>query len=320
MRSKSNYLNLFLKIILIFFPIGIYAQNYHSELNLKLDNDYYVSSDLDRYYTHGSFLNFRHSLKLDSVKSPFLKKIVELELGQKIYNPYWSNAPDVKKHDRPFAGYAYLAAGINWFGKKNNLIKANVQLGILGPASQAEKVQTAFHNFLNAYYGVKGWEYQVKNELILNLEMAYIKEIINLKKSFFDIHYLGQAHLGNFNTNLQTGAIFRLGKLNQIAQSSLFSSRLGRENNKAPFEIFFVYQPQINLALYDASIQGGLFRSDKGPVTYAIRPLVFQQVLGFYSAYQRFAFKYLVTFKSREVKSSATPYYYGSISLSYLFR
>ncbi|RZK49903.1 MAG: lipid A deacylase LpxR family protein [Pedobacter sp.] len=308
-----------LPCLFIFLSVFSFAQNYQSEVNLKLDNDFYIAFKQDRYYTHGTFVEYKHALNLDTNRSSYTKKILALELGQKIYNPYWSNAPDVNLHDRPFAGYAYIGGGIRWIKKNETQIRGNIQVGIIGPGSFAEEVQTGFHKLLNAYYPVSGWDYQVKNELILNFELEYLRKAYKSTNSPFDIHYIGNVQLGNFNTALQAGAVFRFGKFNPLESSSLFNTRISKNGIRTKPEIFFYYQPQLQATIFDASIQGGLLRSDKGPVTFKPKTLVFQQVLGLNAAYQRLGFKYLVTFKTKEVNSNAHSYYYGSFILSYLF-
>jgi len=70
---------------------------------------------------------------------------------------------------------------------------------------------------------------------------------------------------------------------------------------------------------YDATIQGGLFRSDKGPVTFGIKNWVYSQQIGFNFAWGRLSSKIIVTLKTKEVESAAKAYHYASGAFAYHF-
>jgi lipid A 3-O-deacylase len=308
--QRSSLLIGFIQLLCYAYFVGLaYAQNYRSEFGFKIDNDYLINSEKDRYYTHGMYIHFNNALNVDPSKTYFDKKLLELEIGQKIYNPFWSNAPDINTHDRPFSGYSYAAAGMKWFKNEDHMIASKLEVGVIGPSSKAQNVQSSFHKLLKTYYPVAGWEYQIKDELVLNFNLKYFKKIT--QKRIIDLHYFGDAQVGNFNTNLSLGGLFRFGKFNPINQSLMFNSRINNKTHTKvqKTEIFFFYQPQLYLAIYDASIQGGLFRKDKGPITFDLKPFVFHQTFGVDIAHQRFGFKYAMSFITNEVKSNAKPYY-----------
>lgn len=287
-----------------------------------LDNDFYIAFQQDRYYTTGTFGYFRHALKQDTSNQKIEKKILEIEGGQKIYNAFWSHAPDVTTHDRPFAGYLYAGAGLGWFYKSEAILKVSAQLGILGPSSLAEQIQTGFHKLINAYWAVEGWDYQVKDEVALNLELSYQHLFYRTNRKLFDFSGSSGVLLGNTFSGANAGVLIRFGKLNPFDDSSYANSRIKNkvgDDKKSKLEFFLFTKPQLNFAAYDATIQGGLFRSDKGPVTFGIKNWVYSQQIGLNFAANRFTGKYIVTLKTKEVESTASAYHYGSFAFSYRF-
>lgn len=287
------------------------------------DNDLYIAFKQDRYYTNGNFAHFRHALKQENLNPKIEKKILDFELGHKVYNPFWSHVPDPNMHDRPFAAYAYASAGVNLFYKNESILKASAQLGIIGPSALGKEVQTEFHEkILKAYYTVEGWEYQVKDEIGLNLDLSYQSLFYRTSNHLVDVSGATSLLIGNTLSGINVGLLFRFGNLNPFYESSYANSRIKNkqgDHSKTPLEFYLFTKPQLNFAAYDATIQGGLFRSDKGPVTFGLRHWVYSQQIGVNFAWKRLSAKYIVTLKTREVKSQADAYHYGSAVFAYHF-
>ncbi|RZK43610.1 MAG: lipid A deacylase LpxR family protein [Pedobacter sp.] len=312
--------SILLILVLTATSFSSHSQSYKNEIGFMTDNDFYIAFKQDRYYTTGTFAYFRRALNQENVDPKFEKKILDLEIGQKIYNAFWSHAPDVTTHDRPFAGYLYGGAGLSWFNKDESILKASAQLGILGPGAMGEEVQSSFHKLINAYYSVEGWDYQVKNEIALNLDFSYQRLLFSTKNRLVDVSGSTNVLLGNTFSGANAGVLIRFGKMNSFFESSYSNSRLKNnqgDNRKPDFELFLFTKPQVNFAAYDATIQGGLFRSDKGPVTFGIKNWVYSQQIGFNLAIDRLTTKFIVTLKTNEVESAAKNYHYGSIVFTY---
>ena len=116
--------------------------------------------------------------------------------------------------------------------------------------------------------------------------------------------------------------MFRTGNLNQLFHSasteSMVSNRTSSKN-LTEREFFFYARPILHYVAYNATIQGGLFRDDKGPVVYDEKAMVFSQQAGIIYAKRRWTADFSLMFKSREVKSVAKPHQYGSAALYYRF-
>jgi len=315
-----KYTGFYLFLFLSFFSTLIYAQNFKNELGLKSDNDSYLGQGSDRYYTNGLFLNFRHALDQQKLPQGIEKKTYEITLGQKMFNPYSGYAPDPASQDRPFAGYLYAEGAMNWFYSNESILKTSVQVGTTGKNSLAEAGQELLHRVIG-FYDLEGWDYQIKNELALNLSAQYTRLLGRVADNAVEFSFEGYANLGTTFTGAGAGLLFRTGSLNQLFNSAYTNAVIGNNAKTKALvkrEFFFYAKPQLNLVGYDATIQGSLFNNDS-PVTFGQKPLVFAQQLGVDYSSQRFTFDFGVIFKTKEVKSVARAHQWGSISMFYRF-
>lgn len=305
---------------LLFLSSFVKAQTYKNEIGLKSDNDSYLGQGSDRYYTNGLFFNFRHATDQQKLKEGLEKKTYEIAVGQKMFNPYSGYAPDPLRQDRPFAGYLYIEGAMNLFYSNESILKTSAQIGTTGPNSLAEDGQKLLHDTFG-FYDIEGWNYQIKNELAVNLAAQYTKLLTRTADNNFDFSFEGYANLGTTFSGAGAGILFRAGNINQLFNSAYTNAVVGNNaKTKAVVkrEFFFYAKPQLNVIAYDATIQGSLFNNNS-PVTFDQKPVVFAQQLGIDYSSQRFTGDFGVIFKTKELKSSARAHQYGSISMAYRF-
>lgn len=300
------------------------AQNYKHEISGALENDVYIAFRQDRYYTHGTLLHYRFAPDLPSgstrkINSNLEKITAEFEVGQKIFTPYYASAPDPKLHDRPFTGYLFAAAALNRFYKNENMFGVRIEAGMIGEAARGKEAQESFHKTFGIYEP-KGWEYQLKSEFGLNLKLDYQNLLIRSANERFDMTFVSSALVGSTFSGANIGMMLRIGKMNplyrSVSNNTLISSNSSESRSG---ELFLFTVPRINYVAYDATIQGGLFREDKGPVIFDAQKLVYSQQVGLGFSAQRWSVGYTVMFRGKEVKSAAKPYYYASGFLAYRF-
>jgi lipid A 3-O-deacylase len=309
-----------LLLFLLFISIGVHSQTYKSELGLRSDNDSYLGQGSDRYYTNGLFFNFRHALDQQNLPQGLEKKTYEISLGQKLFNPYSGDAPDPATQDRPFAGYLYAEGAMNWFYSNESIIKASAQIGTTGKNSLGEAGQKLLHNTFG-FYDIAGWDYQIKNELVLNLSGQYTKLLTRIADNAVEFSFEGYANLGTTFTGAGAALLFRTGSLNQLFNSAYTNAVIGNHAKTKALvkrEFFFYAKPQLNFVAYDATIQGSLFNNNS-PVTFSQKPLVFAQQIGADYSSQRFTVDFSVIFKTKEIKSTAKAHQWGSLGLFYRF-
>lgn len=310
------------KLILLLCFIGttnVWGQTHSSEIGLQTDNDAYLTQGSDKYYTNGFFLHYRHALKT-SDNSLLQNKVVGFELGQKIFNAQAGRIPEARYIDRPIAGYLYAGANLNLLYKNESNLKFGAQLGIIGPASLAQEAQTFIHNTFGLY-PIDGWQFQIKNSVQVNLSAEYNKLLT--RASWIDLSLTSYANIGTGFNGAGAGPLVRIGNFNQLFNS--FSTQsTAIVNTVKPLhkqEFFFYYKPQFNLVAYDATIQGGIFKSPAiyPEITGKIKPAIFSQEFGLAYAGGRWILNAAAHTRSKESNYMLTPHKWGSVTILYRF-
>jgi hypothetical protein len=219
--------------------------------------------------------------------------------------------------DRPITAYLYAGASKHWFYRSENSLSLGVQVGTIGPNALGRQAQEFIHK-LGGFYPPRGWEYQLKNEIGLNFNMAYTHFLQRSPFKKLDLSINTGVNLGNTYSGLSTGFTLRTGRMNALNSTAYNRSNLSDASSTNEF--FFFAKPQIDWVAYDASISGGLFRKDKGPITFNSKPWVLSQEFGLVFAQKRWSAQLSYTFKTQEINSPAKAHQFGSISTYYQFK
>lgn len=315
----------FISFILHYFiisPIAAYSQqnSYRYEIGFKSENDVYLAIKQDRYYTNGLFLFFKKAIK-PSEKDSLLKKIWGISVAQKIFNPHSGKIYNPYTIDRPFAGYLYGSANLQWLFKNEKSLKTELQFGFIGPSSFAEQTQNFYHKVFD-FYDLSGWDYQVGNEFSVNTAVNYHQKIFRTNNHKYDISLPAELRLGNTFLGIKTGLLLRVGNLNPFYHSVSTGSNLSAKAEKydKQSEFFFFLEPALDVVFYDATISGGMFSTDKDEITFDTKPFVLSQKLGVAYSKKRWNLGLSFIFKTREVKSTASSHKYGIVDVGYRFR
>ncbi|MBC8053269.1 MAG: lipid A deacylase LpxR family protein [Sphingobacteriaceae bacterium] len=313
-RVASTYL------ICVLFTVTAFGQapNYKSEFGFRSDNDSFLAYGQDQYYTNGLFISYRHALKQENLHSKIAKKIWEIEAGQYLFNPFTGKIVNQSLVDRPFAAYLYAGGKFTWFLKTEQIIDISLNAGTIGPDAQGEEVQKGLHDVIG-FYPIMGWEYQVNNEVGVNTSLKYSDLIARTGGN--DLSLNTYLNLGNTFTGAGIGILYRTGQINDFLSSVSNNSRISNSiNDSIPRkELFFFTRPMLNFVGYDATIQGGLFTNNKGPVTFDPKRFQYSHEIGVNYAVNRWTLNFSVLFKSRDVKTQRKPHQYGSVMMYYRF-
>src|SRR5688572_10267318 len=113
----------------ICFGCSTMAQDKWSTLQQQLtivsENDNYTFRLKDRYYTNGLML--RYSRALNKTSPAIHKKVLSIEVGQKIFNPYQQDEMFAATLDRPFTGLLYIQGGFSYFSSKGHMWRWHLQ-------------------------------------------------------------------------------------------------------------------------------------------------------------------------------------------------
>lgn len=306
---------------------GAYAQSHRNEIGIETDDDSYLLQGSDRYYTAGTFIYYNHGLKVDSA-SHLQNKVLGFTIGQKLYTPQsgsidYGMGDDVRLIDRPFAAYLYAGATLNLLYKDESNLKLSAQIGVVGPAAYGKQTQQTIHQWFGLYHP-SGWEYQIDNNAELNLSAEYNRLLA--RGDWADISLASYANLGNGFTGAGIGPMIRLGNFNQLFNSESTQSTAIRSQNFKPLhdhELFFYYKPQLNVVLYDATVQGSLFGT-KSPtsmeITRSPERFMFSNQLGLGYSGKRFVLDVAAVFHTKDVTTAQTSEQWGDVTLLYRFR
>lgn len=312
----------------VFFAVEVSAQSHSTEIGVQTDDDSYLLQGSDRYYTAGTFIYYRHALKIKSTDTASLRnKVLGFEAGQKIFTPQSGSIADnngidqPSLIDRPFAAYLYIGSTLNFLYNNESNLKIGAQLGFVGPDAFGRQVQSFVHdNF--GFYHPSGWEYQINNEFELNLSAEYNRLLARVP--WADVSLASYANLGNGFTGAGLGPLLRLGSFNQLFNSVSTQSTVTRGNVTGllqKHELFFYYKPQLNYVAYDATIQGGLFDNHAGlEITKDKEPFIFSNQLGLAFTTNRFVFDIAAIFHTLDDKEMVQSHQWGSITGLYRFK
>jgi lipid A 3-O-deacylase len=307
----------------------LYAQHslksYNKELTVITENDNYNFTLRDRYYTNGLFFRFNWLAK-KTTDSSLLKTINRVETGQMLYNSYY-NRHSVEMvlttMDRPYAGWLYASYGQTKIYSNQDVLMYDGVLGVVGPAALGKQVQTGFHRLLKLY-DIYGWEYQVKNEIGLNASVQYYRSLVKKKPGQnLTLHAVRRAMLGNTFTNASAGLLLKFGKTEQEENSTYWCGRLGDPHEKSvhKLEALFFLEPTLMAQAYNATVQGGLFRSDKGLYISHLNPVIYLVKGGAVISTRQAALSITYTLKQKEAKSMIDKMeFYGAFGVSFRFR
>lgn len=311
---------LFCFIFLFFSTISLCQEKFSKEISLITDNDLYVSTNRDRYYTSGIFLTYRHLIKNTNKK--LAKKIFEWQLGHKMFTPHKPIVRFLIEHDRPFAAYLYSSLNIKRIYKKNKILNTSLQLGIIGPSALGDEIQNSIHN-IYGFREVTGWKYQIENALGLNFGTEYVHFLGKDTSNTFDASWVSSANVGTVFTDISSGLHLRLSflSLQKIQNSIAFNTNLNNtnSNDKRQIESFFFFKPTLRYALYDATLQGS-FLNTSSMITKELVPVVFNMELGYKFTANRFNFGYVFNYNTSKSKNLRYSYgnKYGTIIVNYL--
>lgn len=319
---KIGFSTLYLFLFSGYYLIAQSSGTFNKQISIAHENDGLAFRGTDGYYTSGIFINYS---TLGKIKNAGINKIInEYEIGQKIYTPGIREVFVIKELDRPITGYLYGSYNQTRFFKGNTFLKLGISAGTVGPAALGKEVLDLFHPLIkiNSEFWAWMFEYKLKNELGINLNGSYAFSILEPQNAgIFQITPVSSLTLGTTFTNIKQSVLFQIGKHNTMVESSFWNARLYNDNSKPNDkpEYFLYYQPELTYQLYNATVQGGLFRNDKGKLVSQNKSIVLLHKIGATLARSRYSVGVSINFPGKEAKLQRTSHAYGGFQLGYRF-
>lgn len=284
-----HFLNLGLLLLLqvAFESIGYSQQQDSSYFQFTYANDYFTSSDW--YYTQGVRVEYGSGRWTGFA-------------AREGYTPTSLRNEKARPNDRPYAGLTYFGLRTtslsSWLSGR---LTTEYIAGFIGPASGGKQEQTYIHRETGNIIP-QGWDDQIANDLLLNVNARY--DIGLYSTRFINIEAGAEARLGTFRT--------RAGLNSSISIGLLESSPTQRRSAIIALRI----QPQAYVAIYDATLLGGVF-NDNSPYTIpysAFAKTVGRFTVGLDGRLGRFGLSFEHTYTTREY-AGAQPHAWGTASI-----
>ena len=180
-----------------------------SAVSLRADNDFFLfwrapRARTDHEYTHGTSVVTRR-VRTDTAAGT--TRWTEVQISQRIYTPTLWNAPG---GERPFAGWLATTASAGWADSSTARV-VSVALGVVGPPSGAERVQTWVHQMRG--HPVTGWEGQLATETLAGIggRVVRYRPAVRAGALGADVSVSAGADAGNGYTGADAGARVRAG-------------------------------------------------------------------------------------------------------------
>lgn len=307
-----------LTALLLIFNSCIAQKTPHTEITFRNDNDLYLFNKQDQYYTNGLFFNIRRPVDSISLSSKEKNRLWGITMGQKMYNAYTAQIHHIDEVDRPITAYLFLAANLDRYFNNESFLSFSGEIGTIGQRALGRQFQERIHKVLNLYE-IAGWEYQLQNAIGLDATVQYGRLLYRNKFHWFDISAHMEATLGINHTRMAVAPTLRWGSINSLHQSAYWGSRLQSRKTTIKQELFVYLKPKLNMVIYDATMQGGLFRQDKGPVTYLPTRWVLSNQFGVMYAHRSLTINLQYIFNTRELPEMFFRHQYGSLGFSYRY-
>lgn len=284
-----------------------------SYFRFHYDNDYFTKSD--EYYSQGITLDFVHpAIKISPISKLLWKPFNSvpqygISLNLLGYTPTSIASDSILVGDRPFnASISLQTFSVQVDEIRHRQISTAFSLGVTGPAALGYEIQYNIHKWTKNPLP-HGWEYQVRNDLIINYQLNYEKQIVAVANNFL-LNTAVEARLGTLNTRLSGGLNFIAGRFNKRFTQMT--------SNKRKAEYYFYAQGRMHIIGYDASMQGGLLNR-KSPYVISGRDInraTFQADAGIIVNFRKLYLSYTQSFLTKEFRTGKY-HRWGGISVGF---
>ncbi len=255
----------------------------------------------DRYYSSGIHAEFSAPVfkksPINKILIPHSKDAVcyySVSLVHNIYTPEKIFTTRVPILDHPYVSYLLLGSSKQAYNKKRRSMHySELQIGVMGPISGGEYLQTRLHENISFADPAEGWDSQIQNDLCIQYTAIFEKGVIALP--WFETNAFFGGRIGVPHTDANVGAYMRWGIFDDYFQGKAV-------DGQSDFQIWFYLSGQLYLVNYNASLQGGTYNQDNVHILYSINKYLYHLKFGGAAVYKSFKLEV-----SQEVRSPEFP-------------
>lgn len=281
-------------------PVGVY---------LTMENDCFKGPQSDDDYTHGTCIEARDGLW-------------SYKLGQNMYAPHDLKREDHIEGDRPYAGIIYGGVGREILFAEDSLFThyAELDFGMIGPASMCRETQTMIHKLLDCKKPM-GWSNQLHNEFVVNGQwwtkynwyvwdyIALVPRVGTLFGTIQDAAEVGFDIKVGWNLRNDVG--------NQILLSAAQAERGSSWLDDLSAWAFVGCDERYYL--YNHFLEGTLFGNRDNDLRVDIEPFVFEWRCGAAVQFRSFYASYYIVYREKEFRTQKTRPDYGGFCIGWTF-
>ncbi len=314
-------------------------------LGLYLENDLFAGTD--QHYTSGVKISWSsrdlEKLSDSPYSSVFLpvfdllpyinekeyQKNLVFEFGQNIYTPVDTDAEELQRDDRPYAGWLYLGVGVVWKDAKvrNSLV---FDIGVIGEWSYAEETQRLIHD-VRGFDSPQGWDNQLENEVAfgLNYERTWRLTAHERRDGLnWEMLPFAGAALGTVKIHANVGSEFRIGwnlpddfgtpAIDSAAPTStpVDGDQAAHRRARYDFGVYLFARADGRAVARNIFLDGNTYR-DSHSVGH--RPFVADLSAGAAMNYKNTKLAYALVYRTKEFDEQEDEQVFGTLSLNWTF-
>jgi hypothetical protein len=311
-------------IFLVLFSASAFAED---AISLYLENDSRTlkpNHKTDRHYTHGTkfvyltqpnwqWLEDFSQWHFTNADQP-VDTAVGFFIGQNIYTPDHVDEPEKRSDDdMVYAGWLYTGM----FAQRatdRRLDHLELNVGVIGPSSKAERVQKSIHNFLDSDEPI-GWDDQLSDELAVDLTFMRKQRLQDgwfkpTESTDFIAEYGFTA--GSVHRHLQAGMTVRYG--------FNLDNTFGPARLALPSGISTLRKDETTRSGYlFARVTGKAIEHNRFLTGLDTEPLVGEFQVGAVYQYKKLEIGYSQTFFTQEFEEQSGKDSFGALTLSWKF-
>ncbi|MFK8027781.1 MAG: lipid A-modifier LpxR family protein [Gammaproteobacteria bacterium] len=322
-------------LFILFSINNVWSQSCkHYEASLVIENDSTLTlgGGTDRFYSNGfeaqircntdvedenSHSNYAYqSLNWLNANTNFVRISKGVKLGQKIYTSSDLTQTEDEidtSRDRPYAGWTYASLFYEAETLQDKYLRHEFSLGCVGPCSQADNIQTEWHELLG-FVEPEGWDLQIKNQLALQYFLEYKTNRYEIFP-YISLHPRYKVSLGTIFNDLSFGGEFIVGDKSNEAVTNP-----SHQYKKWDWQIFL--HNDIKLVAFNGTLEGSIF-NDSSPHTVNPSRVVLENGIGVRLNYNnQYSFQYRFIGRSTENEEQDWKFWdhkYGSFEFGFGF-
>ncbi len=311
--TKFASMRILSTLCLLVCTLSLFAQtkNLNRELMVEADNDAYtLNLTRDQYYSNGVFLKYRHLTDSSKWKSGIDKVVRTYQLNHRIFSPrhlWWTDSTDL---DRPYAGQISVSFSNEYYLKNESYFKAQLELGWMGPAVGADRLQYQWHKTFGMQLP-QAWQYQINNAPIINLYGTYVRTLATSRAKDAEIITESNIALGTTFVHARQELMFRVGNFNPLHSSTQLNGVIGRKDDQRGLqEFYFFISPGIEYIAHNSTIEGN-FIGKESIFTEIREPWVYQTRAGLLWSWTKYDLAFIYYRRTKETTESTYHKYIG---------